>query len=143
MPHPDVSRHELVLRLKVSAGISDDEIEMFKYFCTVSNYLTLEDHMGCLVMPGHRHFRTDGSEYTFEDVPMKKILVSLASHIKRRIAKDQRAAVFKAVMEAVPSEMENQPEWDKPAVDPNQMPTTPFSASRDVSTAGKSRRPLR
>lgn len=85
-------------------------------------------------MPGIKHYRIDGSEHVFSDVPWQKVMKEAESFIEREVPKAKRTDVFKKVMADIPG-AKAVPDWDKPVYEPHEKPETEFSVSRAVSSS--------
>ncbi|KAI1362406.1 hypothetical protein F5Y08DRAFT_312039 [Xylaria arbuscula] len=122
------ARHILTERLGNALNLAPRDVEMFKYICTAVSYFKLPDHEGGYMMPGARHYRR-GEEYTFNDVPWEAVLDSAESKIERTADLGERTRIFGDVMRGLPL-CKSSPRWDRPPVNPNGKPTTPYSLYR-------------
>jgi hypothetical protein len=87
-----------------------------------------------------KYHRPNGSEYTFQDVPLQAIVESVRSHLLGRRTGDgvepsRRKEIFDKIMTDLPSSYKAEVVWEDepPPLDPNSKPTTPFSAPKTVS----------
>jgi hypothetical protein len=108
-----------------------------KGLIVASHYFSLPDHRGGLLSATARYYRLDGTEVTFQDVPLSKIVKEVEAHIKRHVPEGTRTRVYHEVLAGVSGHKET-PEWDEAPVNPNEKPSTPFSVSGRVSVTSAS-----
>lgn len=126
------AREQLLEGLKDHVGMSSKAVDRFKYLVTASDYFSRDDYHGGLVMPGRKHYRSDGTEHTFQHVALKKLLDRVESQIKIHVPEERRPAVFEKIMEGIPGH-KKVPNWDESTIHANEKPETRFSKSRFVS----------
>jgi hypothetical protein len=61
----------LIANLKKYTDLSDTEVDEYAYFMVASDYFKLPDHCGGAVIPGNKHYQSDGTEFTIADVSYK------------------------------------------------------------------------
>jgi hypothetical protein len=120
----------LIANLKKYTDLSDTEVDEYAYFMVASDYFKLPDHRGGAVMPGNKHYRPDGTEFTIADVSYKHVLQGVESLIKDQ-PEDRRTEMYRNVVAGTNGAKKN-PDWEREAVNPNAEPKTPFSASKAV-----------
>lgn len=126
------ARLRLIENLQTHAGMSSDDAELFKYHMTACDYFSRPDHRGGLIMRGQRHYRLDGTEHTFQHVPLRNIIKEAESWIERNVSQERRTEIYGMTMAGIPGH-KKAPKWDKPIVNPHKEPRTAFSVSRAVS----------
>lgn len=119
-------RHQLMDRLQRHAGLSSATTQQLRDFIVAADYFSYPNHCGGLLAPGHRHYFADGSEHTFDDVPLAKIVKAVTEHIEKHTDGNRRTDIYHQVLAGVPGH-KLMPDWDRPAVNPNEQPLTPFS----------------
>lgn len=127
-------RRQLIKNLQTHANMTEKEAGVFEYCVLAADYFSRHNHCGGLMVPGERHFRANGQEHTFKDVPFPKILEAVENWIKENVGLEQRTEVFHKVMDGIPGRRAT-PKWDKHVPNPREKPETSFSASRAVRIA--------
>jgi hypothetical protein len=128
--------------LKIHAEISEKDIHIFKSALVASSFI--KEHgvsrSGMVLGFGEKYYRPNGSEYTFQDVPLEAIVESVRSHLLDRrtgngVEPSRRKEIFDKIMTDLPSSYKSKAVWEyePPPLDPNSKPTTPFSAPKAVS----------
>jgi hypothetical protein len=103
--------------------MSSKAVDKFKYLVTASDYFSRDDYQGGLVMPGRKHYRSDGTEYTFQHVALKKLLDRMESQFEKRIPEESRTAVFEKITEGIPGR-KKMPKWKEPTICANEKSET-------------------
>ncbi|KAH6853195.1 hypothetical protein B0I37DRAFT_400416 [Chaetomium sp. MPI-CAGE-AT-0009] len=141
---PEHWRERIMAKLKTHAGLSEEGIQGLKHALVASSYL--KEHgvgpSGILIGMGMKYHRPDGSEYTFQDVPLQAIVESVKRHLRGRtngISPSRRKEIFDVVMADLPSAYKSKAIWEDepPPLNPNAKPTTPFSAPKPRSEPAK------
>ena len=117
---------QLMDRLQKYAGLSSAEVLEIRDFIVMGDYFRQPNHTGGVVRPGERWFFADGSEHTIDDVPLFQIVKSVTYHIERLTDSARRTEIYHKVLADVPGH-KAMPDWDRPVVNPNEHPLTPFS----------------
>lgn len=131
----DQPRDRLITNLQKHAGLSIEDIDKFKCLSVTSDYFSRDDHVGGVVTPDHdvKRYRADGTEHTFGDVPLQRLLEDVESFIKFKVSEKERTNVFKKVVAGIPG-AKSSPDWERPIVSPHEKPEFEFSLSRAVSS---------
>jgi hypothetical protein len=126
--------------LKAHAGQTEENLRVLKFALVASSYV--KQHgigpSGMLIAPGVKYHRPDGSEYTFQDVPLEAIVDSVKSQLGGRanpVPPSQRKDIFDKVMADLPLAYKSRAIWndEPPPLNPNAQRTTSFSAPKTVS----------
>ncbi|KAG9833851.1 hypothetical protein KCU98_g11798, partial [Aureobasidium melanogenum] len=120
----------LIENMKKYTDMSDEEVDEFAYYLVATDYLKLPDHRGGAIIPGTKHYRSDGAEHTLADVPHRVVVQEIENQIQKQ-PEDRRTEMYRKVVEGVQGAKKN-PDWERPAINPNKDPATPFSASKAV-----------
>jgi hypothetical protein len=130
--------------LQVHAAISEKDIDISKSALVASSFL--KEHgvgpSGMVFGFGAKYHRPNGSEYTFQDVPLQAIVECVRNNLLGRrtgvsdgVEPSRRKEIFDKIMTDLPSSYKAKVVWEDepPPLDPNSKPTTPFSAPKPVS----------
>jgi DNA segregation ATPase FtsK/SpoIIIE-like protein len=59
---------QIIARLKRYTDLSDIEVDEYAHFMVAPDYFKLPDHRGGAIVPGNKHYRSNGKEFTIADV---------------------------------------------------------------------------
>jgi hypothetical protein len=121
------ARHQLMAILKTHASISDETIQMLKDSVVASDYFAIHNLPCNIVDPKQKYYRDDGSEHTFEQVPLETIAETVKCFVYCKVPKDCATEILDMVLTVVPPT----PEPSGPS-GPNLEPRTPYSESKAV-----------
>ncbi|KAH8658287.1 hypothetical protein BX600DRAFT_64547 [Xylariales sp. PMI_506] len=94
-------RARLLAGLEAYAGMTPEDVDLFTYLVTASDYMSRSDSLGGLCRQGEKHFRADGTEHTFEDVPVPKIMEAVEAHIWRYVADEEECTLVFDLLQAL------------------------------------------
>ena len=115
--------------------MSDETIKTFKELLVLADYVARFNHYGALMIPGHKHYRQDGAEHTWNDVLFFRILEEVENRIGKLTERsvDQRLHMLDQVMRGIKrGPNPKTPKWALAPLDPNKEPVTPWSTSKAV-----------
>ncbi|KAH0364785.1 hypothetical protein KCU65_g6543, partial [Aureobasidium melanogenum] len=118
----------MIGNMKKYTDMSVEEVDEFAYFLVAMDYFRLPDHRGGAIIPGSKHYRMDGTEHTLADVNHRIVVQEIENQIKKQ-PEDRRTEMYRKVIEGVKGAKKD-PDWERPAIEPNKDPTTPFSTSK-------------
>jgi len=118
----------VLARLADSSAFSARELNILQGQIVTSDYFGLPEHCGHVDNSKGILRRSDGTEHTFHQVPIVKVVQDIETHINDKKPFDRRTRTYHDILAGIPGHKAT-PGWDLEPPHPNANPVTPFSVT--------------